>query len=58
MKVRDDGKYQMNDGRVMTPEEVTQLHKKMPEQTTPPKKNPKVLDLKEGQSSGPVQLND
>ena len=57
MKIRTDGKYELEDGRVLTPEEAMQLHKKVPEKKDP-KKNPKVLELAEGESSGPIPLND
>ena len=59
MKVREDGKYEFNDGRVLTPEEASKLHKTAqpaPEAKKPNKKG--QLDLKEGQSSGPIPLHD
>ena len=61
MKIREDGKYELADGRVLTQEEVIRLHKAAltpPEATQPRRRRGQQLELKEGQSSGPVTLHD
>lgn len=56
MEVLTDGRYKLDDGRILTQEEVIQLHKKTIKEDEVQKKG--QLDLEEGQCSGPVQLND
>lgn len=54
MKILDDGRYQLDDGRILTQDEVIKLHEKAPSR----KKEPQDTELAEGQSSGPVRLED
>lgn len=55
MKILEDGRYQLDDGRILTQEEVASLHKKAPSAKPEPSGKD---ELSEGQSSGTIRLED
>lgn len=57
MKILEDGRYQLDDGRILTQEEVASLHKKAPSAKLASKSEEKD-SLEEGQSSGTIRLED
>lgn len=54
MKVLSDGSYELDDGRILTQEEVLKLHEKAPAKSKKEDKD----ELAEGQSSGTIRLED
>ncbi len=57
MKVLEDGRYQLVDGRILTPTEVADLYKTAPRDTKI-SEDKKKQELGEGCCSGPIPLCD
>jgi hypothetical protein len=57
--VLEDGRYRLDDGRILTAEEVTRLHRMAPlSETAQKRQDEEARELSEGESSGRIQLED
>ena len=58
MKVLPNGDYQLDDGRVISADQIGKLHQKAPKSESLVKTPEKKTELAEGQSSGVIRLED